>query len=495
MKKKDKEKEDKKAKEKKSEEKAEKREERKDYNITKLEKGPLQRFKNQNLILKRYGEVGLKVYKAITGKRTTNQLQQDLGIKKDLFDEIIQYLQEAGMVELTPVGVEEKKEEKPPEEIPPKEEEITPPEEKIEIPPPEEELEEEEKPAKKPPAKPSPKKEEFEEEIKPIEIELPEEIKEEKEKEEETEEEEKEREEIEEKEEAEEELPEEVEEKEEIAPSEEEAIEEVQPEGEIEEKEGEELTPIEKIIKDRYGDIGLRVYELIDGQRTAEEIMNETGLSESKLIEILDFMDEQGIIKLDYPKAKEKAPPIEEKKEAGAGFGPMIEGEEAVEKPEAITIPTPVEIPVKAPMDIVKSVQMRAKLLLKYKDKGGKIWDEIDGKKDVVDMALEFDIPLYTVYEILGFMLDNGMIIIKPMTREEVRKKYGDDGYTVYKKYGREGLMLYELIGKDLTIKQMADKVTTDYKKVIDMFLFIHEVLGIELPIDRNVLAKQLGIS
>jgi len=479
MKKKDKGKEDKKSEEgKKSKEKTK---EMKDYNITKLEKGPLQRFKNQNLILKRYGEVGLKIYKAITGKRTTNQLQQDLGIKKDLFDEIIQYLQEAGMIELTPIGVEEK-EEKPPEEIPPKEEEIVPSEETIEMPTPEEE---EEKPAKKPTAKPSPKKEEFEEEIKPIEIELPEETKEE---------------EIEEKEEAEEELPEETEEKEEeveeeIAPSEEEILEEIPPEEEIEEKEGEELTPIEKIIKNRYGDIGLRVYELIDGQRTAEEIMNETGLSESKLIEILDFMDEQGIIKLDYPKAKEKAPPIEEKKEAGAVFGPMIEGEEAVEKPEVITIPTPVEIPVKAPMDIVKSVQMKAKLLLKYKDKGGKIWDEIDGKKDVVDIALEFDIPLYTVYEILGFMLDNGMIIIKPMTREEVRKKYGDDGYTVYKKYGREGLMLYELIGKDLTIKQMADKITTDYKKVIDMFLFIHEVLGIELPIDRNVLAKQLGIS
>jgi len=26
------------------------------------------------------------------------------------------------------------------------------------------------------------------------------------------------------------------------------------------------------------------------------------------------------------------------------------------------------------------------------------------------------------------------------------------------------------------------------------MFLFIHEVLGIELPIDRDVLARQLGV-
>jgi hypothetical protein len=75
-----------------------------------------------------------------------------------------------------------------------------------------------------------------------------------------------------------------------------------------------------------------------------------------------------------------------------------------------------------------------------------------------------------------------------------VRKKYGDDGYAVYKKFGKEGLMLYELIGKELTIKQMADKITKEKAKIIDMFIFIHKVLGIELPIDRDVLSKQLGI-
>jgi len=53
--------------------------------------------------------------------------------------------------------------------------------------------------------------------------------------------------------------------------------------------------------------------------------------------------------------------------------------------------------------------------------------------------------------------------------------------------------MLYELIGKELTIKQMALKVSKDNEKVVDMFMFIHEVLGIELPIERDVLLKQLG--
>ena len=463
-----------------------------DYNITKLEKGPLQRFKNQNLILKKYREVGLKIYRAVTGKRTVAELQKDLDIKKDLFNEIVDYMKEAGMVELTPVG--EKKVEAPPKEFEAEVVEELPPEkEEIELPPPEEEI----KPGEVEPKEivleeeEVPKEEEEapeEDEIKPIGIEPIEEEAPEEEPEEITPEEE----EITPEDEEEPEREEVREEREE--PEEEEAQEEeFEFEADEAQEEGEGLTPIEKIIKDKYGDIGLQVYNLIDGQKTAEEIMNETGLSESKLIEILDFMDEQGIIKLDYPKAKEKpaVPTEEEKKEARVGFGPMIEAEG---KPKIVTIPSPVEIPVRSPLDIVKSVQLKAKMMLKHKE-GGKIFEQINGKRDVIDIALKLGIPLYKIYDILLFMMENNMIIMKPITREQVKKKYGDDGYTVYKKYGREGLMLYELIGKDLTIKQMADKVTKDYPKVINMFLFIHEVLGIELPIDKEVLARQLGIS
>ena len=530
-----------------------------DYRIKKIEKGPLQRFKNQNLLIKKYGEIGLQIYKAITGKRTTQELRKDLGIDQSLFDQVLTYMQDAGMVELEPTSgeaapkaapepeVDPEKEEKPSrklEEIPPEEEigpATEPPpleeepaekpqrkkkaqeneffeapeqkkEEEIELeappsPPPkkkkaEEEItfeeikpiqfgeEYEEKPAEKPKKKARAEEElEIGQEINPVSEEPPPE--------------------------PEEPAPPEIEE-EKPAPSE----EEISPlGGEEKGSEESELSPVEKIISDRYGDIGLRVYALIDGQRTAEEIMRETGLTEPKLVEILDFMDEQGIIKLDYPKGggapagggspggmqpppqsfmggSQMAPPppggMAQKKEEG-GFNPMIESDESLD--EARAVPSPVEVPLKAPMDLVKGVQMKAKLMLKFKEnKGGKVLDLVDGKNDLIDISLRLDIPLYEVSDILRFMMESGMIIMKPMTRSDVRKKYGDDGYAVYKKFGKEGLMLYELIGKEMTIKQMADKITTDKAKIIDMFIFIHKVLGIELPIDRDVLSKQLGL-
>ena len=170
----------------------------------------------------------------------------------------------------------------------------------------------------------------------------------------------------------------------------------------------------------------------------------------------------------------------------------MIEDDDRLD--EARGIISPVELPIKAPLDIVKSVQMKAKIMLKFGDKGSKVLELIDGKNDTIDIALKMNIPLYEVMKVLTFMMQSGMLIVKPLSRADVRKKYGDDGYSVYKKYGKEGLMLYELIGKEMTIKQMADMITEKKENIVPLFIFIHQVLGIELPIDEDVLKKQLGI-
>jgi len=468
------------------------------YIIKKLEKGPLQRFKNQNLLLKKFGEVGLKIYRAITGRRTVEELKKDLALDDAMFDPVIDYMSEAGMVELTPQGQKEEKKPETPEEIEVPEEEKEP-----EEPEPVEEEEPEEPEEEKEPEeeeeieieKEEPEKEErFFDEIEPIkpegmEIE-PEEEEEAEEAEEEEPEEQEEVEPVEAEEEESEEEPEE--EKEEIEAEEETGMEF---EGEAEEAEEEELSSVEKIIKDKYGDTGVQVYNLIDGEKTAEEIMREVGVSESKLIEILDFMDKQGIIKLEYPGEKKAgkpavAPGVEE---PATGFVPILETDRMGESKE-VTIPNPIEVPTVVSGDIIKSVQMKAKVMLKYRDEGKKVFDSIDGKRDVIDISLKAGASLPMVYEVLNFLMENSMIVVKPMLREYVKKKYGDDGYNIYKKYGREGLMLYELIGRDMTFKQMAEMVTKDKGRAVDMFLFIHEVLGIELPIDRDVLARQLGL-
>ncbi|HNT61123.1 MAG TPA: hypothetical protein PKJ97_04050, partial [Candidatus Bilamarchaeaceae archaeon] len=103
-------------------------------------------------------------------------------------------------------------------------------------------------------------------------------------------------------------------------------------------------------------------------------------------------------------------------------------------------------------------------------------------------------IPLHKLYEMLKFLQGMNAVALKPEPREDIRKRYGEDGYSVYKKYGREGVMLYQLIGKEMSLKEMAALTTTDPNRIIEMFMFIHKLLGIELPIDEDVLRERLGI-
>ena len=72
-------------------------------------------------------------------------------------------------------------------------------------------------------------------------------------------------------------------------------------------------------------------------------------------------------------------------------------------------------------------------------------------------------------------------------------KLYGEDSVSIYKRYGREGVLLYELIGKDIGIKQMARMVTKEKERFADMFIFAHKVLGVDIPIDKEVIYSQLG--
>ncbi len=395
--------------------------------VEKLETGPLQKFKNQNVILKKFGKDSLKVYNALDGKKTLGEIVKESGLEEAKVIEMLNFMLEKGLA--AAVGEEPiKPREKPVEEVEERKEEIKP-----------------EMPEKK-----------EEKELTPVAAEAVE--------------------------------------KEEIKPAiklEEKAVEkEERPKAEKEEK---ELTPVDKIIYDKYGRIGLEVYNRIDGIRTAEQIMSEVGISEEKLVEILNFLEEKGIIKLEHPEKKKAK---EEKKER---FGPITgELEEVEEEEKPMAEVSPIELPIKAKgMDVIRGIKARAAVLISYGNEGGKIFDSIDGKNDVIEISKKVRVPIYTVKKILKGLEKDGVVVLKPLTRKEIRKRYGEDAYTIFKKYGLEGVMLYELIGGEMNFKQIADMIYAEKKdkaNVVDIFLFIHKVLGIELPVDKELLYKQLEL-
>ncbi len=263
---------------------------------------------------------------------------------------------------------------------------------------------------------------------------------------------------------------------------------------EDEENDGEE--PVEKIIRDKYGAIGIAVYTLIDGNKSAEEIMAETGLTEVKLIEILDFMEEKNIIKLEYPDKKKETVAIETDKdtidmmEGDTTFTPLTDTT-TISHTISKGMQT-IDIPKKLPLDIVRSVQLKAKIMFEFSDKGSRVFEAIDGKKDIIEIVLKTKNTLVFVTKIFNFLSEKNAIILQPLERDKIKEKYGVEAYRIYKRFGREGVLLYELVGKDLDIKQMMQKITKDKNQFVDIFVFVHKVLGVPIPVEKDIILKKL---
>ena len=252
-----------------------------------------------------------------------------------------------------------------------------------------------------------------------------------------------------------------------IAPEQQESIEEQ-----------EEKSPMDKIL-DAYGEQGLKVYSLIDGKKSVDEIAKEVGTTQEKVIEMLDFMEKEGIVKMEKPLDSEPVENI---------YNPMIADEgELLNKEEELIIPE------KTKDNLVKNIKLKASLMLKFGDMGSAVYDLIDGKRNIIDIMSKAQIPLKKIEEIIQFLLKEKAIKTSNMSRADIRKRFGEDGYIIYKKYGKAGLALYEMVGTDKELKDMARLIGEKPEKIADMFIFIHKVLGIELPVDREMIIKQIS--
>ncbi len=278
------------------------------------------------------------------------------------------------------------------------------------------------------------------------------------------------------------------------------------------------LSPLEKVIHDKYGDIGVQVYNLIDGEKTAEEILRQTGVSEAKLVEILEFMDEQGVIKLEKPPEKEdkgeeegakpepaqepRFKPITEEEPEETPFMPPKAPKKEEQKKEAAKAPEPeiaediilVDVPIMGKLSLMQRAMMMAELSTKFPKGAKQLVEMVDGNRDFIDLALATGLSFFDIDAIFAYFGKKGLISFRQLAREEIKKKYGEDGFAIYKRFGREGLLLYEMIGKEASLRDIILKSRFDPDRAIDILVFIHKVLGLDVPIDRNIIYRQLGL-
>jgi len=290
------------------------------------------------------------------------------------------------------------------------------------------------------------------------------------------------------------------------------------------------LSPLEKVLYRKHGSIGVKIYNLIDGEKTAEEILRETGVSEAKLVEILEFMDEQGIIKLEKP--EEKAAPADAEAEGGEADSEDKEGEEGGEKPareprfkpivedvpegkpfqapaapkkeekqekkEDIDEPgediVMVDVPSVAKLSVIQKAMMFTELSTRFPPAARSLFDLADGKRDFVELSLATGMPLFDVDSAMAYFGKKGFISFRQLDRNEIRDRYGEDGFAIYKRFGRDGLLIYEMIGKEASLRDIILKSRLDPDRAIEIFSFIHKVLGLDIPLDRDLIYRQIGL-
>jgi hypothetical protein len=258
------------------------------------------------------------------------------------------------------------------------------------------------------------------------------------------------------------------------------------------------LSPLERVIFEKFGKEGVSVYNLIDGEKTAEQILTETGVTESRLVEILEFMDDEGIIKLEKPgKRGPQSPSMPTANEQKQQFEPMVDREGAIDdappgKDKEKTVP--ITLPKPMPLGIFGKLETNLKLSLRYRGTGQKLFSALDGKKDVVELSRELSIPLEEMDHILATLAKRKAITTSQLSDEQVKEKYGADGLRIFSRYGRDGVLIYELIGKEKSIRDVVLRSKVEPKRAVEIVLFIHKVLGLGLPIDTRVLYSQLGV-
>ncbi len=250
-----------------------------------------------------------------------------------------------------------------------------------------------------------------------------------------------------------------------------------------EELEGGPTNEEEEDVFSKFGEEGLRIYRLIDGKRTIAEIAIEANTTIDKVIRVVKYLQEKESVEIKKPEEVERSrfSPL-------AGGIDEVEGG-ALEKDKALWV---VE---KVKRDFILEAKVKLEVALKYGKEGRLVLEALKEGKDVVEIVKETKVPLPIVESVVEMLEKKEKFIERRyLTREEVRRKYGEDSYIIYKKYGKKGVLFYELLGEDLELKKIKELIgEEDNEKVVDMFLFIRQTLGIELPVDRETLLKKLS--
>ncbi len=242
-----------------------------------------------------------------------------------------------------------------------------------------------------------------------------------------------------------------------------------------------------KVYK-HFGDIGVEVYRAAKEGKSIRDIMVENNLGEEDVKKIMKFLDDNDLL---IKAAGEESEESEEEDR----FAPLSSELEESSK----LIPESEEEGIKAvkmkKLDFLSGMTSKFDVVLKFKKRGRIIFELLsDGQeRDEITIIRQTKIPVTFVEKVLDYLKSKGLLEERILSRAEIRKRFGYDSLTVYRKYGKRGVIMYDFVGRDLSLKQIAQLAGYKDKEMIyKVFSFIHKLLGIDMPLDKSLIMKQL---
>jgi len=249
----------------------------------------------------------------------------------------------------------------------------------------------------------------------------------------------------------------------------------------------------ERKLKEEFGEKGVKIYRLIDGRKNAEQIMKEVGVNEDTIIKVFEFMEKEGMIKLEHPgsKSEPSEEEVKEKKEqTKRKMEPISETSTTSTKKIIIDDRIPIDVPILKKQSLPDKMALEAKLLARFGGKSLRINTNMNDKKDVVGLAIELGISLDELDEILYSISNAGACTFATLSNNDIKKRYGEEAFELYEEFGRDGIMLYELIGK-MNLKDIIKFSKIEHRKAAKIIYKANSLLGID-DIDEEMIYKSI---
>ena len=223
------------------------------------------------------------------------------------------------------------------------------------------------------------------------------------------------------------------------------------------------LSPIERSIYLDAGENGVLLFRMADGHVTVAEAQKRLGLDDASMDTIVTKLSGKYLFMEAEPEAKKEEVKIERKTQ------------------EVI----PIDVP-KRSAESKGSLTLGSELTIRFGPSGKKIFDSIDGKLDVVQLAADTMITLSYTDDLMWFLSERHVLTFTRLKEEDVRNKYGNVGMSIFNQYGREGIYLYLLLDKTSDPIAAIRTSDIDVSKAVDMMEFILKQIGAPISFNKK---------